>query len=68
MTTTEYWGLIVTVIAGFAWMVRRFDKIDEKFTSISRQLNNIENRLVSIETIFIMMGYPLKKTGTEEKK
>jgi hypothetical protein len=53
--------LLVSFGTGFGFLIHKFDKVDER-------LNAIEQRITVIETLFMAMGFPLKKTGSEDKK
>lgn len=61
----ESWIQTITILAsfavGFSFLLNRMEKMNDKIA-------DMDKRLTAIETIFMMMGYTLKKTGTEEKK
>jgi len=52
-TITIIASILTPMLGGFAWILHRLTKIDER-------LNTLENRMSIVETILAMMGAPIR--------
>lgn len=57
-------GLWFAINASFH---RDIDKLDIRITALENRVNDMDKRLISIETIMLMQGSPIRGISTEAK-
>jgi len=55
----QFWTLVGLITGGFAWIITWLKSIDQS-------MNDIDKRVILIETILSMMGAPIKTSHKEK--
>lgn len=63
-------SVLVPIFICFGWILKRFDRTDERLKKLDDRMSSMETRIAVIETILTGIGWRggFAKTGTEREE